>query len=129
MFDSAARGRDDQYGMIFDGLVDIPADGGYTFTLMGNDGGSLEIDSVVVASSPKPWAQVCGSPGDAVQAAGGSVALAAGKHRIHVAMTHPTGPDGFRVLWQGPGVPQGPIPAAALSHAVETTADKNAPVQ
>jgi hypothetical protein len=119
MFDFIARGRDDQYGMVFDGLVDIPADGGYTFTLMGNDGGSLEIDSVIVASSPKPWAQVCGSPGGAVQAARGSIALATGKHRIRVAMTHPAGPDGFRVLWQGPGVPQGPIPAAALSHKIE----------
>jgi hypothetical protein len=128
MFDSVARGRDDQYGMVFDGLLDIPADGGYTFTLMGNDGGSLEIGSVVVASSPKPWAQVCGSPGGAVQGAGGSIALAAGKHRIRVSMTHPTGPDGFRVLWQGPGVPRGPIPAAALSHVVEA-AKKNAPAQ
>ncbi len=128
MFDSTPRQGDDQYGIIFDGFLDIPADGGYTFTLMGNDGGSLEIDSVIVASSPKPWAQVCGSPGGAVQAARGSIALAAGKHMIHVAMTHPTGPDGFRVLWQGPGVPQGQIPAAALSHAVEDE-KKDAPVQ
>jgi len=118
--DVAARKRSEQYGMVFEGLVDIPADGGYTFTLQGNDGGRLEVDSTVIATSPKPWPQVCGSVGNAVQAARGSIALAKGKHRIRVAMTHSSGEDGFAVLWQGPGVPLQPMPASALSHEVDS---------
>jgi hypothetical protein len=114
-----ARKGDEQYGIIFDGLVDVPADGGYTFTLQGNDGARLEVDSAVIATSAKPWPQVCGSVGNAVQAARGSVALSKGEHRIRVAMTHSLGEDGFAVLWQGPGVPLEPIPASALSHEVE----------
>jgi hypothetical protein len=106
MFDSARRRGDDQYGMIFDGLLDIPADGGYTFTLMGNDGGSLEIDSVIVALSPKPWAQVCGSPGGAVQAARGSIALAAGKHRIRA----PKGRMDFEYCGRGDAFRRVPFP-------------------
>jgi hypothetical protein len=116
--DVAARKRSEQYGMVFEGLVDVPADGGYTFTLQGNDDGRLEVDSTVIATSPKPWPQVCGSVGNAVQAARGSVALAKGKHRIRVAMTHSLGEDRFAVLWQGPGVPLQPIPTTALSHEV-----------
>ena len=116
--DVTARKRSEQYGMVFEGLVDVPADGGYTFTLQGNDGGRLELDSMVIATSPKPWPQVCDSVGNAVQAARGSVALAKGKHRIRVAMTHSLGEDGFAVLWQGPGVPLELIPTSALSHEV-----------
>jgi hypothetical protein len=123
----AAMPRSEEYGAEFEGLIDVPADGGYTFILLGNDGGRLEIDSAVIATSPKTWAQVCGSEGNAVQAARGSVALAKGKHRIRVAMTHTLGPDGFAVLWQGPGVQQATIPAQALSHEREGGEEKSAP--
>jgi hypothetical protein len=117
------------YGAVFEGLVEVPADGGYTFTLLGNDGGRLEVDSEVIAASPKVWPQVCGSDGNAVQAARGSVALAKGRHRIRVAMTHTAGADGFAVLWEGPGVLQQAIPASALSQETEDSEEKGAPVQ
>jgi PKD domain/PA14 domain len=119
----------EDYGAVFKGLVEVPADGGYTFTLLGDDGGRLEVDSVVIAASPKTWPQVCGSEGNAVQAARGSVALAKGRHRIRVAMTHTAGADGFAVLWEGPGVQQEAIPASALSHEAQSDEEKSAPVQ
>ncbi|WP_263366647.1 PKD domain-containing protein [Edaphobacter bradus] len=111
------RHRAGDYGLVFEGFLDVPADGGYTFTLLSNDAGSIKIDSAPVATSPAPWPQVCGSEGNAVQPTKGSIALRAGKHRIHVAMTHSTGEDGFAVLWQGPGIELAPIPATALSHS------------
>ena len=113
---SAAKMRKEQYGILFDGLLHVPADGGYTFTVEGTDDGTLEVDSMMVATSPKPWAQVCGSEGNAVQAASGSVGLAGGWHRIRVTMTHGLGEDGFRVLWQGREVPLQAISPAALVH-------------
>jgi len=117
--DLSKRRRGEDYGFVFEGFIDVPVDGGYTFTLLANDAASVEIDSTAVATSPAPWPQVCGTAGNAVQRAVGSIGLRAGKHRIRVAMTHSAGEDGFRVLWQGPGIEQSDIPASALSHGVD----------
>jgi hypothetical protein len=76
----------------------------------------LSIDHVKVAQSRTPWPQVCGSVGNAVQAASGSIGLAAGLHAIHIEMTHTTGDNDFRILWEGPGFTVTPLPAAALYH-------------
>jgi hypothetical protein len=119
-FDAAAvRRRAENYVLDFAGLVDVPEDGGYTFTLLSNDDGQMSIDGAVVATSPKPFPQFCGSVGNSVQSAMGSVALAKGRHRIAVYESHTAGEDGFRVLWQRTGTAVSTIPAAALSH--ETT--------
>jgi hypothetical protein len=114
--DASARKRDDNYTIVFDGFLNVPADGGYTFTLLNRDEARFEIDGVPVAASPKPFAQVCGSPGNAVQAASGSLALRAGRHAIRVQMTHTAGPNDFALKWQGPGLPLSDIPASALTH-------------
>ena len=114
--DASLRKRDENYAIIFDGFVNIPADGGYTFMLLARDQARLEIDSIPVAVSPKPFAQVCGSIGNAIQAATGSIGLRAGRHAIRIQMTHSTGPSDFAVKWQGPGVPLSEIPPNALSH-------------
>jgi hypothetical protein len=100
----------------FDGYVDVPSDGGYTFTLMSNDAGKMMIDGVLVATAKTPFPQFCGSVGNAVQSVMASVALAKGKHRILVEETHTKGVDGFKVLWQRPGTPNVEIPPDALSH-------------
>lgn len=115
--DSSARRRTERYGILFDGYVTVPLDGGYTFTLLSNDAGSIAVDSAEIGTSPSAWPQVCGSVGNAVRPVTGSVGLRAGRHRIRVAETHSVGEDGFAVLWQGPGIELSRIPAAALSHA------------
>ncbi|HZD49783.1 MAG TPA: PA14 domain-containing protein, partial [Silvibacterium sp.] len=114
--DLSPRNGDDNYAFAFDGFLNIPADGGYTFTLLARDEARLEIDGVTVALSPKPFTQVCGSVGNAVQAIIGSIGLRAGRHAIRVQMTHTTGPGHFALKWQGPGIPLSDIPASALSH-------------
>jgi hypothetical protein len=98
------RERTENYGFIFDGVFEVPADGGYTFLLLGNDSAELQIDYHVVAVSPLPKPQVCGTPGNMVQLTTGGIGLKAGKHTLHGAMTHSSGPDGFAVKWEGPGV-------------------------
>jgi PKD domain len=112
----AVRLREDDYAMVFDGYISIPTDGGYTFTLLSRDGGELEIGGAVVAASPEPVAQVCGSAGDMVQAVRGSIGLKAGLHAIHVAITDTAGPDGFGLRWEGPGLALTDVPASALFH-------------
>jgi len=115
--DFFARRREEDYALIFDGYIRIPRDGGYTFTLLSRDGGKLEIGGAVVATGPEPVAQVCGSVGNMVQAARGSIGLKAGLHPIRIAITDIEGPDGFALKWEGPGVQQSDVPAAALFHA------------
>jgi len=114
--DNTPHKPDDNYALVFDGFLNIAADGGYTFMLLARDEARLEIDGVPVVTSPKPFAQVCGSAGNSVQAATGSIGLRAGRHAIRIAMTHTPGPSDFAVKWQGPGLALSDIPASALSH-------------
>ncbi len=96
------RKRAEDYGFVFDGVIDVPVDGGYSFVLIGNDTGEVEIDSREIARSPSPKTQVCGMTGNMTQLATGNVGLKAGKHAVHVSMTHSAGPDRFAVMWEGP---------------------------
>jgi PA14 domain len=111
-----AHGHADNYGFVFDGYVKVPIDGGYTFNLVSRDGGLVEVDGKAIATSPAVWPQVCGSVGNAVQSASGSVGLKAGLHHLRVAMTQKTGEDAFALHWQGPGMTPSPIPAEVLFH-------------
>ena len=116
--DLSVRKRDDNYGIVYDGLLNVPADGGYTFMLLGTDAASLTIDSKTVAISPVPQTLVCGMKGNAVQQTTGSIVLAAGLHHIHVAMTHTLGSQVLSLKWQGPNLPLQDIPNELLLHAV-----------
>jgi hypothetical protein len=113
--DISARSRDENYALVFDGYLNIPADGGYTFTILAGDQARLELDGAPVAISPKPFAQVCGSAGNAVQLTTASVGLRAGRHAIRVSMSNTLGENNFALKWQGPGISLSDIPAAAFS--------------
>jgi glycosyltransferase involved in cell wall biosynthesis len=119
-FSADVLGRKTEYRGKFSGLVDVPADGDYVFTLMATDGGSLTIDIKVIATTPVAFQQVCGVDGVAVRPTTGSIALAKGLHRIEVVDVHGEGSDGFRVLWQGPGAVEQVIPPSALIHPTTT---------
>jgi hypothetical protein len=104
------------YAAVWDGLIDIPADGGYTFHLIHADGARLVIDGVQVAKTGPPFAQVCGSPGNALQYDRGALGLRAGKHTIHVEGLHSVSHGVPRILWEGPGLPMTDVPPAAYFH-------------
>lgn len=106
----SGRKRPDNYALVFEGYIDIPRDGGYTFTLLSKDGGRLEIGSEVVATSPAPVAQVCGAVGNMVQQAKGSIGLRKGKHPFRLSMTDTTGEDAFALQWEGPGIDLADVP-------------------
>jgi hypothetical protein len=108
-----------RYAVAWEGLLDVPADGGYTFSLIDRDGARLVIDGVEVAATGPPFAQVCGSPGNAARYAVGSLGLRAGKHMIHIEGLHSVSGDAPILLWQGPSLPMGSVPAAAFSHLVQ----------
>ena len=90
----------------------VPADGGYTFTLLTSTRASLAVDDGPAAFSPKPRPQVCGAPGDAVQPVRLSRVLRAGLHRLRVTRDNAlenadvASPEVPFLLWEGPGMPQ-----------------------
>ncbi len=104
------------YAATWDGLIDIPADGGYTFYITARDGARLVIDGVEVAKTGPPFSQVCGSPGNAVRYARGSLGLRAGQHTFHLEGLHSESRGVPHLLWEGPSLPLTEIPAAAYSH-------------
>jgi hypothetical protein len=103
-----------RYAVSWDGFIDIPVDGGYTFHLMDRDGARVVIDGVEVAKTGPPFAQVCGSPGNAVRYDRGALGLRAGKHKLHVEELHEASDGPPRLLWEGPSIPMTDVPAAAF---------------
>jgi hypothetical protein len=104
------------YAIAWDGLIDIPADGGYTFRLIARDGARLVVDGLEVAKTGPPFAQVCGAPGNAERYDLGSLGLRAGKHVLHLEGLHSASEGVPRLLWEGPALPLTDVPSAALSH-------------
>jgi hypothetical protein len=104
------------YAAAWDGFLDIPADGGYTFYLLARDGARLVIDGVEVAKTGASFAQVCGSPGNAMRFDRGSLGLRAGKHALHLEGLHSASEGAPRLLWEGPELPLTDVPSAAYSH-------------
>jgi hypothetical protein len=105
-----------RYAAVWDGFIDIPADGGYTFHLLHADGARLAIDGVEIAKTGAPFAQVCGSPGNAMRYDHRSMGLRAGKHTLHVEGLHSVSQGAPQLLWEGPGLPLTAVPPAAYSH-------------
>ncbi|MFP5236801.1 MAG: PA14 domain-containing protein [Acidobacteriota bacterium] len=108
-----------KYGVTWDGFINIPVDGGYTFHLLDRDGARVVIDGVEVARTGAPFAQVCGSPGNAMRYDRGSLGLRAGLHSLHVEELHVASQGPPRLLWEGPGLPLTDVPAAAFQHPRE----------
>jgi hypothetical protein len=108
-----------RYATTWDGFINIPADGGYTFHLIDRDGASLIIDGIEVARTGPPFAQVCGSPGNALRYDAGSIGLRVGLHTLRVEALNTASEGSSRVLWEGPGLPLADLPPNAFSHGKE----------
>jgi hypothetical protein len=106
----------------WDGWLAIPADGGYTITLLTSRRATLMLDDLPAVRSPELRIQVCGSMGDAVQPVRISAALQAGWHRIRIALdpgieNEPTPAAGGPALyWEGPQTLVAPVPGSAEFH-------------
>lgn len=105
-----------RFAAAWDGFLDVPADGGYSFHLMARDGARLVIDGLEVARTGPPFAQVCGAPGNAVRYDVGALGLRKGLHAIHLEGLRTESDDLPRLLWEGPSVPLAAVPANALRH-------------
>ena len=84
---------------------------------MARDGARLVIDGIQIAKTGPPFAQVCGSPGNAMRYDRGSIGLRAGHHTLHIEGLHSVSQGSPRVLWEGPSLPLTDVPPDAFSHA------------
>jgi hypothetical protein len=113
-FDISGAAAADYFGYVFEGFIDIPADGLYAFYLNSDDGSKLYIDGGIVVSND-------GVHG--TQEAEGSVALLAGKHTIRVKYFDRDGSQLLEVHWAGPGFEKQLIPNSVLFRgAIDLTA-------
>jgi hypothetical protein len=102
LVDFSPRQRDDRYGLLFDGYLDVPRDGIYAFYLDDNYRGRLYIDGKLVTIG-----RTSGSPP-------GQIALRSGKHSFHLRSLHEGMEEEPRLEWIGPGVERQPIPGDAF---------------
>ncbi len=97
----------DQFGLIFEGFIEAPHDGVYTFTLRSDDGSVLELHNELLidrdGAASWEWHQ-------------GRIALAAGWHPIRLAYYDISGEERLQVRWSGPGIEESPIPSQRLAH-------------
>jgi hypothetical protein len=102
----ADSGRADNVGALFEGWIDVPADGAWTFTLESDEGSRLLIGGEVVVSHD-------GLHG--MSSRSGTIGLAAGRHALRVEYFERTGEAGLILRWQGPSVALDIVPPSALS--------------
>ena len=92
-------GRADGFGIVWEGDLEVPKDGDFTFLMDSDEGSGLYIDGKQVAVLDR-----LGAVGNAVK---GSVKLTKGTHKIRVAYFENTGEEEFSLGWSGPGLPGG----------------------
>ena len=105
------RRRNDWIGLVFDGLIQIPQEGEYTFYLAAKDGGQLLLDSEEQFESDGRKDEAL--PQQSI------LALRAGFHRFTVKFYKCTDKISLAADWSGPGFARTAIPQDVLFHARE----------
>lgn len=101
------RHRDRDFGLVYDGYIQVPADGMYYFYTASDDGSLLSIDGRLVVNNFRIHRMM---------EQGGKIALRAGFHRIQVRYYQLVGAMGLQASYAGPGLPKQAVPDSALSH-------------
>ncbi|RTR31235.1 DUF6701 domain-containing protein [Shewanella atlantica] len=86
----------DYYTGIFEGYINAPETGKYTFGIDGDDAIELLIDDQVVVGFYDRHAQ-CGWPCET-----GNISLEKGAHKIEMRFHEATGGEGYHLYWQRP---------------------------
>ena len=93
--------------MKFEGFVEVPADGIYTFYLSSDDGSQLYLHNNLLVDNDgtHPMSEKSGD-----------VALKMGKHPIIVIFFQGVGGKGLELNYSGPSIEKKEIPATAFYH-------------
>ena len=101
------RKRESNYALDFQGLIEIPNAGVYSFFTASDDGSFLWIDGKKIVDN--------GGWHGTVEK-GGKVKLSPGPHKIRVYFFQGGGGHSLQVLWQGPGIKKQVIPVSVMKH-------------
>jgi len=106
-FSIEPRENEQFFAFDYEGYINIPEDGLYTFYLATNDGGRLYIDDFELINNDglHPLAEV-----------NRSIALKSGLHPISVKYFQEGGSNGLVVSWKGPGFEKHEVPPTVLFH-------------
>ncbi|HYE22809.1 MAG TPA: malectin domain-containing carbohydrate-binding protein, partial [Verrucomicrobiae bacterium] len=97
----------DKFAVRYQGQINIPVNGTYTFGLQSDDGSRLFIDNQLVVNND-------GLHG--MQKQTGNITLTAGPHDLLVEYFENLGGAGVILSWTKPSTPEETIPATALTH-------------
>ena len=104
-FTVGVRQREENFGIVFSGSIQINSSGNYTFYTRSDDGSKLYIDGKQVVDN------------DGIHAPrerSGSISLSQGRHAIEVRFFERTEGQVLEVRYAGPGVSKRPIPNNVL---------------
>lgn len=101
LIDPGIAGREDDYGFVFEGELEVPHAGTYTFRLDSDDGARLSVNG-------RPVLEM-----DGIRGLGGyrdaAVKLKAGKARVRLDYFQATGGRGLKMVWSGDGIGTVPL--------------------
>ncbi|QDT52625.1 Cytochrome c [Caulifigura coniformis] len=96
-FDLSVAGRDDAFGIVFEGYWNVDVESAYTFFLNSDDGSKLYVDDELIASYGGPFTKVPPR------------VLAKGVHKIRVEYVEAFGEQHLTLEMQGRGIQRQPI--------------------
>ncbi|WP_299252709.1 carbohydrate-binding protein [uncultured Aquimarina sp.] len=107
----------DNFGLTFDGYINIPSNGSYTFYTTSDDGSSLWIDGIKVVDND-------GLHGAREES--GAVCLEVGYHQIAVQFFEKTGGNVLSVAYEGPSISKQNVPTyyAATNNTITIQEDE-----
>jgi hypothetical protein len=101
----AIKPREEYFGLVLTGFIEVPADGLYRFFVDSDDGSVLKLHGRTLVDN------------DGLHSAtekSGAIALEKGLHPVEILMFEDAGQDLLRVSWRGPGMDaKAIVPASA----------------
>jgi alpha-L-fucosidase len=104
-FSLANKPADDKFSVDYQGFINIPADGVFTFSLSSDDGSKLYINENLAIDNDGPH-------GATTKAA--DLALGKGLHSIRISFFEGTGGNSLELLWKTGNGKSEPIPGSAF---------------
>ncbi len=102
--DLSVRTRDEDIGIVFECLLQVPVSGNYTFYLTADTGAFVRLHDAQLIDAD------FGYPGGSERSSG-SIPLQAGLHPIRIHYRHgDAGGHSLDLQWQGPGIAKQPVP-------------------
>ncbi|MGZ4972958.1 MAG: sulfatase-like hydrolase/transferase [Limisphaerales bacterium] len=107
---TAVRTRNNDVGLLFTGLINVPSDGDYTFYLNADTAALLRIHEATVVDAD------FGYKGGAEKL--GTIRLKAGKHAFRLSYARQSkGQPSLKILWSGPGFEKQVVPEKNYFHS------------